>query len=1005
MPVNQLNQKPILEPDADDHIAGVADGVVALFEMADLRAALVPELQGLRLTFNDVGSAEANSLAIEAAQEARRAVGGTLLFPQGTAGDVAWLARGIRIDERDSGGEFDGSGVCLASDQGVLAPPYNGLLVIAPNPLTLSIGSVENNLTIAAYTTAGGDPPETITIDSGASSLFSFLAVNDACFLWVDNAAATARIASQDCRVITALATGTLKVTLSTAPTSASGVLKYLRGGRRVSGAVTAGQANLTFTDANAYQQFTARNWAFLTDGVSVREIYGRFVQVREVNSGSNRVELTQDVAGDAFASGRTALVPGPFVENVTVKNFRLAGGTGAGTGTDRSLFLHHSVNVQIENVRQVGRAGLNDAADPLDEYPLSVQGCHRVFLQNVVWERGGVETRASSHAVVYRDCRLSDVLVTDYAGDVTFRDCDIKYAWTAGQTGAHHVQALGCRFWGMDTAAGGWTLGRESVVRDCRFVGSVSEGTASGYGCQLENIRGGSLRLTSAATGYTVQNLDVDGLAFEAGSTGTRLSPILVAGVPLGASAFQPASGNTASLVELVPCGTSDESAVALFNAANRSAALLVGVNGTLGYVSAANFGGTPPTEFAALLSVRCTSGLIIDSNSGFNPVTINQLALAFGGILSVRPSAGNSFMQMEMLPLGTQDESRLLLHNGPDRANSGALQVRVDGAGAFIETQLAGAGTPITLLTVSPVTLFTSAATHTGPITCTASASFQAPVALTSSGTATFASIAHFQNSLTLTTSGFAGTGVFSNTGDFSATSFRMQGDSGNRRTDLDLLPSGTEDRVQVHLLNDSDSTNTGSLRWMVDGATGYMETVTVGTGTAVTLFDWEVPIRFGFGTSAPVGFYDGFTLESSSGANPMSFAQTSAGSTASVLTLKPTTGNAICAINVAPLGTQDQTQFLLFNAADTSNAGYMRLSVDGASIFLEALSVGSGSAPTLFTVSPATQFDGNVGFYGTTPVAKPTVSGSRGGNAALASLLTALASQGLITNSTSA
>jgi len=43
--------------------------------------------------------------------------------------------------------------------------------------------------------------------------------------------------------------------------------------------------------------------------------------------------------------------------------------------------------------------------------------------------------------------------------------------------------------------------------------------------------------------------------------------------------------------------------------------------------------------------------------------------------------------------------------------------------------------------------------------------------------------------------------------------------------------------------------------------------------------------------------------------------------------------------------------------------------------------------------------------MGFYGATPVAKPAVTGSRGGNAALASLLTQLASLGLITDSTSA
>lgn len=41
-------------------------------------------------------------------------------------------------------------------------------------------------------------------------------------------------------------------------------------------------------------------------------------------------------------------------------------------------------------------------------------------------------------------------------------------------------------------------------------------------------------------------------------------------------------------------------------------------------------------------------------------------------------------------------------------------------------------------------------------------------------------------------------------------------------------------------------------------------------------------------------------------------------------------------------------------------------------------------------------------NVGFYGTAAAAKPTVTGSRGGNAALASLLTALAGLGLLTDS---
>ena len=43
--------------------------------------------------------------------------------------------------------------------------------------------------------------------------------------------------------------------------------------------------------------------------------------------------------------------------------------------------------------------------------------------------------------------------------------------------------------------------------------------------------------------------------------------------------------------------------------------------------------------------------------------------------------------------------------------------------------------------------------------------------------------------------------------------------------------------------------------------------------------------------------------------------------------------------------------------------------------------------------------------IGFFGSTPVAKPSITGSRGGNAALADLLTDLASLGLITDSTTA
>ena len=92
---------------------------------------------------------------------------------------------------------------------------------------------------------------------------------------------------------------------------------------------------------------------------------------------------------------------------------------------------------------------------------------------------------------------------------------------------------------------------------------------------------------------------------------------------------------------------------------------------------------------------------------------------------------------------------------------------------------------------------------------------------------------------------------------------------------------------------------------------------------------------------------------------------------------------------------------------NASNTG-MGAMVLADSGTLIQFGKGSDGADSLSTVFlsfNASGAAKFNGNVGFNGTTAIAKPTITGSRGGNAALASLLTALASYGLITDSTTA
>ncbi len=80
--------------------------------------------------------------------------------------------------------------------------------------------------------------------------------------------------------------------------------------------------------------------------------------------------------------------------------------------------------------------------------------------------------------------------------------------------------------------------------------------------------------------------------------------------------------------------------------------------------------------------------------------------------------------------------------------------------------------------------------------------------------------------------------------------------------------------------------------------------------------------------------------------------------------------------------------------------------------ATIYVSGAPSEGGSNYAIFVDSGAVRLDGELehagttlGFYGSTPVSQPTVTGSRGGNAALADLLTELATQGLIIDSSSA
>lgn len=102
----------------------------------------------------------------------------------------------------------------------------------------------------------------------------------------------------------------------------------------------------------------------------------------------------------------------------------------------------------------------------------------------------------------------------------------------------------------------------------------------------------------------------------------------------------------------------------------------------------------------------------------------------------------------------------------------------------------------------------------------------------------------------------------------------------------------------------------------------------------------------------------------------------------------------------LDIAQTGTNDAT----FNIRTPSN-GSLQITAKGATAEVDvwtanasALKLGT-NATAVLTLSPS----GGMGFFGGSAVAKPTVSGSKGANAALTSLMTALSSMGLVVDST--
>lgn len=187
------------------------------------------------------------------------------------------------------------------------------------------------------------------------------------------------------------------------------------------------------------------------------------------------------------------------------------------------------------------------------------------------------------------------------------------------------------------------------------------------------------------------------------------------------------------------------------------------------------------------------------------------------------------------------------------------------------------------------------------------------------------------------------------------------------------LDVVAQGSTDDPVLGLRGAAN----GGMRvyWDESASTGYI-TQTDAAGTVEDI--WMT-----FAKNGPISFYNNGTLQFR--------LSTTAGE---VEVINGAGGSAICQVNSTGNGTAR-----MYVAANETHVQSVQGS--SANLYLDAY-----DGTTIYNGMRIGAVSGapRIGFFNGTPAVKPTVTGSRGGNAALASLLTALAGLGLLTDSSS-
>jgi hypothetical protein len=436
------------------------------------------------IAVNNPSAASDNSREIELAIEQWRSApqGTRIVFPPGTI----WLARAMYLFETEASIILEGQGwktvfVCTFKDYG----GDGGIL----NIYCTRVGYADE----VSKTNQGSNTAEVGTGVNPAN-----YQVGDCVFLFTGPLGGETRNPCQTLRITGVQGTDlTFDRNLDSSDYNAA---KYMKQSRLVGTAnLVPGTTAVTLAGNNKADAtlFHVGDYVFLSDGVGALEIYGEFVKVASVTVNLDDSVTIGFLTGIelAYQDGQTVLIPGPWPQNITLRNLSLG---GIQSTLEGEWLVKFAVDFVGENVRVW--KGLDDPSvnPPFRAKRTDISATANARFTGCVWEADvGIN---ACHDILFLDCTMNGAAHDEFSRNVHHINGTISTFCTA-KYGATRVNLLGCRLRNMKQvfqASDGFVLSGagEHTILNCVFDSStVNTVYVSGVRNTVAHVRGDARR------------------------------------------------------------------------------------------------------------------------------------------------------------------------------------------------------------------------------------------------------------------------------------------------------------------------------------------------------------------------------------------------------------------------------------------------------------------------------------------------------------------------------